>query len=143
MWPSTNRAELTAVCESLGLEPITPNELRHTFATLASERGVPTQVIADMMGHKSTRMVETRTWTYPRRPTRRESQFTRQSWPSVIPRHSAVAFLSPLLNPHRHWNLKRDLAGASSTSRPQSGQIKTGPLPTALPRVSRVQRDTS
>ena len=41
-----------------GLGRWTPNELRHSAASLLSASGVPLEVIADVLGHASTRMLE-------------------------------------------------------------------------------------
>ncbi len=37
---------------------VTPHSLRHSFATLLLEEGVPMRVVADQMGHSSTRITE-------------------------------------------------------------------------------------
>jgi site-specific recombinase XerD len=37
---------------------VTPHSLRHAFATLMLEEGVPMRVVADQMGHSSTRITE-------------------------------------------------------------------------------------
>ena len=37
---------------------MTPHELRHTRATLWSAQGVPQHLIADLLGHCDTRMLE-------------------------------------------------------------------------------------
>lgn len=65
LWPSTVRAELTKACEAAGLDRLRPNELRHSFATNATNAGVPPHVVADLLGHTSTRMVDQ---TYRHRP---------------------------------------------------------------------------
>jgi integrase len=36
----------------------TPNEMRHTAASLLSDHGVPRELIADTLGHRTTRMVD-------------------------------------------------------------------------------------
>ena len=58
LWPSTVRAELTKACDTAGIERIRPNELRHTFATNVANSGVPPHIVADILGHTSTRMVD-------------------------------------------------------------------------------------
>ncbi len=58
LWPSSDRAALRKACEAAEVPVVSPNELRHTYATLAREAGVPAHVIAHSMGHTSTRMVE-------------------------------------------------------------------------------------
>jgi integrase len=37
---------------------VTPHSLRHAFATLMLEEGEPMRVVADQMGHSSTRITE-------------------------------------------------------------------------------------
>ena len=58
IWPSTARAELTAACVRASIPNITPNELRHTAATHLADRGVSPHVVADVLGHTTTRMVD-------------------------------------------------------------------------------------
>ena len=40
------------------IPPLTPHELRHTRATLWSAQGVPQHLIANLLGHCDTRMLE-------------------------------------------------------------------------------------
>ncbi len=58
LWPSTVRAELAEACESAGVTVVRPNELRHTAATLLAEAGLSPHQVADILGHRSTRMVD-------------------------------------------------------------------------------------
>lgn len=51
-WP-LNRAIKTS-----GIQPLTFHELRHTYASLLAKNGTPLQVIAQALGHTSTRMAE-------------------------------------------------------------------------------------
>jgi integrase len=55
---STVRAELKILCEAAGIEPITPNELRHTAATRFAASGLPPHHLADILGHRTSRMVD-------------------------------------------------------------------------------------
>jgi integrase len=52
------RRDLEEACERAGIERCSPNDLRRTFANWMVEAGVPLYVIAQMMGHKDTRMLE-------------------------------------------------------------------------------------
>ena len=63
--PVNARAELARICSDNGLPVVRPNELRHSCATVLSERGVPLERIADLLGHTSTRMLD---MTYRHRP---------------------------------------------------------------------------
>lgn len=56
--PSNVRRHLAAICERAGAPVVTPNELRHSCASLLSDSGVPNELIADLLGHTTTRMVE-------------------------------------------------------------------------------------
>jgi integrase len=56
--PSNVRRELTRICAAAGVPRITPNELRHTCATLLNDDGVPLELIADMLGHTTTAMLQ-------------------------------------------------------------------------------------
>ena len=49
---------LTKLTEAVGLGHWSPNELRHSAASLLSAAGVPLEHIADVLGHTSTRMLE-------------------------------------------------------------------------------------
>lgn len=66
LWPSTVRAELAAACETAGVTVVRPNELRHTAATLLADAGLSPHQVADILGHRSTRMVDA---VYRHRPT--------------------------------------------------------------------------
>jgi len=65
--PSKSRKQLTAICESAGVQVIRPNELRHSCASLLSDEGVPNESIADLLGHTTTRMVD-QTYRHRLRP---------------------------------------------------------------------------
>jgi integrase len=55
---SNVRRDLRAACKTCGIEPVSPNDLRRTFATWLRLQGVPPNLIAPMMGHADSRMVE-------------------------------------------------------------------------------------
>ena len=56
---SNLRRNVKAVCEKAQVPTISPNELRHSAATLLMEAGVPIQQAADMFGHTDMRMMAT------------------------------------------------------------------------------------
>ncbi len=58
LWPSTARSELAKACDEAGTPTVRPNELRHTAATLWAAQGLPPHHVADLLGHRSTRMVD-------------------------------------------------------------------------------------
>ncbi len=67
-WNTKNaREELARTCRDADLPTVRPNELRHSCASILSERGVPLELIADLLGHTSTRMLDQ---TYRHRPRR-------------------------------------------------------------------------
>jgi integrase len=55
-WGKVTR-DLAAACKRVGMAPVTPNDLRRTFASWLCQAGVPERVCAELMGHKSTVMV--------------------------------------------------------------------------------------
>ena len=55
---SAMRHQLNRICNAAGITPITPYELRHTAASLLSDAGVPIEVLADLLGHTTTTMLE-------------------------------------------------------------------------------------
>lgn len=65
--PSNARDELARICVDHGLPRVLPNELRHSCASILSDRGIPLELIADLLGHTSTRMLDQ---TYRHRPRR-------------------------------------------------------------------------
>jgi integrase len=65
--PPNVRRQLTAICERAGVSKVKPNELRHSCASLLSNIGVPNESIADLLGHTTTRMVDT-TYRHRLRP---------------------------------------------------------------------------
>lgn len=58
VWPSTARSELADACKAAEVPVITPNELRHSAATHMADRGVAPHIVADVLGHTTTRMVD-------------------------------------------------------------------------------------
>jgi len=57
--PSNDRHRLARLSRRAGIDPpVTPYELRHTAASLLSDSGVPIEVLADLLGHTSTQMLE-------------------------------------------------------------------------------------
>ena len=65
--PSTARKTLAEVCSDLGVDVVSPNELRHSCASLLSDEGVSNELIADLLGHTTTRMVD-QTYRHRLRP---------------------------------------------------------------------------
>ena len=68
--PPNVRRQLADICERIEaarveadpegtpFPTIKPNELRHSCASLLSDEGVPNELIADLLGHTTTRMVD-------------------------------------------------------------------------------------
>ena len=56
-WQNVRR-DLTAACKTLDIPNVTPNDLRRTYASWLKQRGVDSKVVADLLGHTSTRMVD-------------------------------------------------------------------------------------
>jgi integrase len=65
--PPNVRRQLVAVCDAAGVPVVRPNELRHSCASLLSDLGVPNELIADLLGHTTTRMVD-QTYRHRLRP---------------------------------------------------------------------------
>jgi integrase len=56
--PANVRRVLRAICRRAGLPEINPNELRHSAASLMNDAGTPLELIADVLGHSSTSMLD-------------------------------------------------------------------------------------
>ncbi|MCB9656756.1 MAG: tyrosine-type recombinase/integrase [Polyangiales bacterium] len=56
IWPNVRR-DLHRGCARAGIPPVSPNDLRRTFASWLAERGVPELVTASLMGHSNSAMV--------------------------------------------------------------------------------------
>jgi integrase len=55
----TLERRLATLCRRAGIDPpARPYELRHSAASLLSDAGVPIEVLADLLGHTSTQMLE-------------------------------------------------------------------------------------
>jgi len=52
------RRDLHKACKAVGIEPVSPNDLRRTFASWLKQQGVDSLAVGKMMGHSSGRMVE-------------------------------------------------------------------------------------
>ena len=56
-WANVRR-DLAEACLALGIDPVTPNDLRRTFASWLRAAGVEPQLIGAAMGHVDSRMAE-------------------------------------------------------------------------------------
>jgi integrase len=54
---SNLRRTVQSLCKQARVRELSPNELRHSAATLLIEADVPIHQVADMLGHKDTRML--------------------------------------------------------------------------------------
>lgn len=54
--PSNVRRDLLRICKAAGIGRWSPNQLRHSFASIVSSKGINLEEIADAMGHVDTRM---------------------------------------------------------------------------------------
>jgi integrase len=50
--------DVKLACRKAGIDNVTPNDLRRTFASWLAQSGVSSLVCARLLGHASTRMVE-------------------------------------------------------------------------------------
>lgn len=75
--PPNVRRQLVAVCKRAGTPAVRPNELRHSCASLLSDEGVGNELIADLLGHTTTRMVD-QTYRHRLRPV--VDVATRATW---------------------------------------------------------------
>ena len=65
--PRNARRALVRLCETAEVTVISPNELRHSCASLLSDVGVPNEHLKDLLGHTTTRMVDS-TYRHRLRP---------------------------------------------------------------------------
>jgi hypothetical protein len=56
--PANVRRMLKTICRGAELPEINPNELRHSAASLMNDAGTPLELIADVLGHSSTAMLD-------------------------------------------------------------------------------------
>jgi len=56
-WGNVGR-DLPAACDLAGIARVTPNDLRRTYASWLVNEGAPLKIVATLLGHKSTRMVD-------------------------------------------------------------------------------------
>jgi integrase len=66
--PPNVRRDLDRIAATAGLPPITPNELRHSAASVLVDAGVPLDRVAQVLGHSSVRMLE-QTYQHAVRPS--------------------------------------------------------------------------
>jgi integrase len=62
------RMALAAIAEKAGLGPLSPNELRHSAASVMVDAGEPLDHVAQRLGHRDTRMLE-QTYRHAVRPS--------------------------------------------------------------------------
>ena len=56
-WANVGR-DLPRACERAGVPRVTPNDLRRTFASWLIQAGVSNRIVARLLGHNTTRMVD-------------------------------------------------------------------------------------
>lgn len=56
-WPNVRR-DLAAACKRAGIERCSPNDLRRTLAHWLRQAGAPSDLVAPVLGHADTRMVQ-------------------------------------------------------------------------------------
>jgi integrase len=56
-WANVRR-DLATICDDLEIEHVSPNDLRRTFASWLKQAGEDSMVVAKLLGHTSSRMVE-------------------------------------------------------------------------------------
>jgi integrase len=56
-WANVRR-DLAAACERIGIERVSPNDLRRTFASWMKQAGIDSYAVASLLGHRTARMVE-------------------------------------------------------------------------------------
>jgi len=56
-WLNVNR-DLKVACTAGSIPPVTPNDLRRTFASWLKQRGVDSFTVATLLGHTTSKMVE-------------------------------------------------------------------------------------
>jgi integrase len=56
-WPNVVR-DLACACRRAGIPKVSPNDLRRTFASWLKQAGTDSLVVAKLLGHSTTRMVE-------------------------------------------------------------------------------------
>lgn len=57
-WKENVRRDLAAAAKRAGIDRITPNDLRRTYASWMKQAGVDSKAVADLLGHTTTRMVD-------------------------------------------------------------------------------------
>lgn len=55
---SAMRTRLARLCERAEIPQVTPYELHLTAASLLSDAGVPIEIVADLLGHSTTQLLE-------------------------------------------------------------------------------------
>ncbi|MAT29515.1 MAG: hypothetical protein CMN29_32040 [Sandaracinus sp.] len=56
-WKNVRR-DLAAACDRLGIPRVSPNDLRRTLASWLKQEGVDSMIVARLLGHTTSRMVE-------------------------------------------------------------------------------------
>ena len=79
--PNAVAERFKRLCRQAGVTVITPHGLRHTYATLLVEAGVPDRVIADQLGHRDTRFTAS-VYVHPPQATRAAILAKAEGWES-------------------------------------------------------------
>ena len=134
------RRDLLDACRRAEIAPCSPNDLRRTFSNWMVEAAVPLNIVAQLMGHKDTRMLER---VYGRQRTEQLATAVARSLPALGPAASGsspgcstgvTAGLDlggfsglPGLPPAASWSAAASLARPENTEAQRTLQ-STGPL---------------
>jgi integrase len=137
-WQNARR-DLQAACKRAGIESVSPNDLRRTCATWLRAQGAPPHLIAPVMGHVDSRMVER---VYGRLPTdqlaqRLSQELGENSLPNVCLRPADSADLMDARSGRRRnakSRAKRGLLSAQRRNRTADTRIFNPRLTTGAPR---------
>lgn len=76
---SSRQSRFKRLCKNADVPVLTPHGLRHTYATLLVEAGVPDRVIADQLGHRDTRFTAS-VYVHPPQATRAAILARAEGW---------------------------------------------------------------
>jgi integrase len=77
--PNAVASRFKRLCKQADVPELTPHGLRHTYATLLVESGVPDRVIADQLGHRDTRFTAS-VYVHPPQATRAAILARAEGW---------------------------------------------------------------
>lgn len=119
------RRDLAAACAALGIPRVSPNDLRRTFGSWLKQRSVDSAVVARLMGHGSTRMVDLVYGKLDQATLQRAVELLPEIAPAAIPVSGSKWVADPVQNGGQQSRKRRRRPNGDRGDRAKADPAKT------------------